>query len=255
MSAPGSGLTLRAGAAIPWERVLVTVPCFNEAENLPRVIPEILAVAPGAHVVVIDDCSTDDTREVALGFGLAVVSHPVNLGAGGAIGTGFRYALERGFELAVNVDGDGQHDPRNLESVVRPVLEGRADVVIGSRYVERTAYRTPPMRRLGMMLFSWLTTRFVGHPIHDTTSGYRSYSREVMRHCVRDLPHDFPDAPFLIQLARSGFRLAEVAVEMREREFGTSFFTLGKSLYYPYKNLLAAMVVALQTRGKERRRP
>ncbi|MBI5837804.1 MAG: glycosyltransferase family 2 protein [Candidatus Eisenbacteria bacterium] len=240
---------------IDWTRVLVTVPAFNEAENLPRVIPEIRAAAPGAAILVVDDCSRDETRAVARGLGVTVVSHPVNLGAGGAIGTGFRYAVEKGYDLAVNVDGDGQHDPRHLAAVVSPVAGGQADVSIGSRYVEKTAYRAPLLRRTGMLLFSWVTTRLAGVAIHDTTSGYRAYSREVMRHCMADLPHDFPDAPFLIHLARSGFRLVEVPVEMRAREFGQSFYTFTKSLYYPYKNLLASAIVALRVKSRGRRRP
>lgn len=231
---------------IDWSRVLVTVPAYNEAENLPVVIPEIRAAAPGAHIVVIDDCSRDDSRAVAEAMGLPVVSHPVNLGAGGAIGTGFRYAVERGYAVAVNVDGDCQHDPRYIADVVEPVLTGRSDVSIGSRYVASSAYRAPVLRRIGMLLFSGVTSLFVGHPIKDTTSGYRAYSLEVMRHFQRDLPHDFPDAPFLIALARAGFRLVEVPVEMRARERGESFFTVGKSLYYPYKNLLASLVMAMR---------
>ena len=238
---------------IDWSRILVTVPAYNEAENLCRVIGEIRSAAPGAAIVVIDDCSSDDTRSVAQGLGVPVVSHPVNLGAGGAIGTGFRYALEHDFDLAVNVDGDAQHDPGYLAEVVTPVAEGRADVVIGSRYVAKTAYRAPLLRRTGMLLFSWVTTRFAGQPIHDTTSGYRAYSRRVMKHCQHSLPHDFPDAPFLIYLARSGFRLLEVPVEMRAREFGTSFYTVGKQIYYPYKNLLASLVVAMQVRPQGRK--
>ncbi len=238
---------------IDWTRVLITVPAYNEAENLPVVIPEIRAAAPGAHIVVIDDCSRDTSREVARSLGVPVVSHPVNMGAGGAIGTGFQYAVERGYAVAVNVDGDCQHDPRHLADVVGPVLEGRADVAIGSRYVAATAYRTPLVRRLGMLLFSWVTSRFVGHPIKDTTSGYRAYSLEVMRHFQRELPHDFPDAPFLIALARAGFRLLEVPVEMRARERGESFFTFGKSMYYPYKNLLASLIVAMRPGRRARR--
>jgi hypothetical protein len=238
---------------IEWPKVLVTVPAYNEADNLPRVIPEIRAAAPGAHILVIDDCSTDATREVALGLGVPVVSHPINLGAGGALGTGLRYAADAGFAVTVNVDGDGQHDPACLPAVVGPVARGEADVAIGSRYVARTGYRTPAMRRLGMVLFSWLATRLAGQPIRDTTSGFRAYSLQALRACVRDLPHDFPDAPFLILLARSGFRLIEVPVEMRRREFGTSLYTLGKSLYYPYKNLLASLVVTMRVKPRGRK--
>jgi glycosyltransferase involved in cell wall biosynthesis len=238
---------------IDWSRILVMVPAYNEAENLPRVIPEIRAAAPGAPIVVIDDCSSDDTCEVARGLGVTVVSHPVNLGAGGAIGTGFDYAAERGYDIAVNVDGDGQHDPASLSAVVGPVVAGEADVAIGSRYVARTGYRTPAVRRVGMLLFSWLTTLLAGQCVRDTTSGYRAYSREVLVHCAHDLPHDFPDAPFLIHLARSGFRLVEVPVEMRAREFGASFYTLGKTLYYPYKVLVASIIVAMRSKPRRRR--
>ncbi|HVP37845.1 MAG TPA: glycosyltransferase family 2 protein [Candidatus Saccharimonadales bacterium] len=236
-----------------WSRILVTVPAYDEAESLPRVIPEIRAAAPGAPILVVDDCSADDTREVARRLGVTVASHPVNLGAGAAVGTGFLYALGRGFDLAVNVDGDGQHDPRYLGDVAGPVARGEADVAIGSRYVARTSYRAPVLRRAGMVVFSLLTTWLAGCSIRDTTSGYRAYSREVMRHCVRDLPHDFPDAPFLIHLARSGFRIVEVPVEMRAREHGRSFYTLGKSLYYPYKNLLASIFVALRVKRQGRK--
>jgi glycosyltransferase involved in cell wall biosynthesis len=238
---------------IDWSRILIMVPAHNEVDNLPRVIPEIRAAAPGAPIVVIDDCSTDGTCGVARELGVTVVSHPINLGAGGAIGTGFGYAVERGYDLAVNVDGDGQHDPASLSAVVGPVVAGEADVAIGSRYVARTSYRTPWVRRAGMLLFSWLTTRLAGQSVHDTTSGYRAYSREVLIHCARDLPHDFPDAPFLIHLARSGFRLVEVPVEMRVREFGASFYTLGKTLYYPYKILVASIIVAMRPQPRRRK--
>jgi glycosyltransferase involved in cell wall biosynthesis len=227
-------------------RVLVVVPCHDEEESLGHTLAEIRRLAPGVDTLVVDDGSADRTTEVAHAAGAPVVRHPVNLGVGGALQTGFRYALMHGYDVVVQLDADGQHDPADLEAVLEPVLAGRADVSIGSRYLRPTGYRAPLSRRMGMLLFSAITGAAAGQPIADTTSGYRAYSRDVMDVCQHDLPQDFPDAPLLIALARRGFRLCEVPVTMHERRAGKSFYTLGKSLYYPYKNLLASIMAMLQ---------
>jgi glycosyltransferase involved in cell wall biosynthesis len=228
------------------ERVLVVVPCHDEEESLGRTLAEIRRLSPGVQPLVVDDGSSDRTSEVARAAGVPVIRHPINLGVGGALQTGFRYALVHGYDVAVQLDADGQHDPADLGVVLEPVLAGRADVAIGSRYLRPTGYRAPLTRRLGMLLFSAITGAAAGQPIADTTSGYRAYSRAVMEVCQHDLPQDFPDAPLLIALARRGFRLCEVPVTMHERRAGKSFYTLGKSLYYPYKNLLASVMAMLQ---------
>lgn len=227
-------------------RVLVIVPAHNEQDSLPRTLDEIRLRAPQVDVLVVDDGSRDGTREAARGRGVPVVSHPVNLGVGGALQTGFRWAVGRGYDVGVQLDADGQHDPSCLAALLEPVLAGDCDVCIGSRYVSRTGYRAPAARRLGMVVFSNLVSAILHQRITDTTSGFRAYNRPVMEVCQRDFPKDFPDAPLLIALARRGFRLSEVAVEMRERRAGQSFYTLGKSLYYPYKNLLASLMALLQ---------
>jgi len=146
----------------------------------------------------------------------------------------------------VQLDADGQHDPAFLTALLDPVLRGRCDVAIGSRYVTRTSYRAPLSRRLGMLLFSGVVRLLLGQRISDTTSGFRAYGRAAMEACLQDLPRDFPDAPFLITLARRGLRLLEIPVEMRERRAGESFYTLSKALYYPYKNLLASLMAWLK---------
>ena len=226
--------------------VLVIVPALDEEASLPRTIEEVRRVAPGVDLLVVDDGSRDGTSDAARRVGVPVVRHAVNLGVGAALQTGFRYAVERGYSIGVQLDADGQHDPRFLEPLLQPVREGRSDVVIGSRYVARTGYRAPIARRLGMLVFSGVVRAVLGRRISDTTSGFRAYGREVMRVCQHDFPRDFPDAPLLIDLVRRGFRCVEVAVEMREREAGQSFYTLGKSLYYPYKNMLASLMVLLR---------
>ena len=154
--------------------------------------------------------------------------------------------MARHYEIAVQLDADGQHDAADLEAVIAPVREGRCDVSIGSRYLLPTGYRAPVTRRLGMKLFSTITRLATGQPIADTTSGFRAYGRRVMDVCQHDLPQDFPDAPLLIALARRGFRLLEVPAHMRERRAGRSFYTFGRSLYYPCKNLLASLMAMLQ---------
>lgn len=227
-------------------RVLVIIPAHNEAESLPETLAEVRAKAPGVDLLVVDDGSRDGTSEVARAAGVRVLRHAVNLGVGGALQSGFRWAVARGYDIGVQLDADGQHDPAFLAALVAPVAEGACDLSIGSRYVARSGYRAPLVRRLGMMLFAGIVRLALGQRIADTTSGFRAYSLPVMRVCQHDFPTDFPDAPLLIAMARRGFRMMEVPVEMRERVAGQSFYTLGKSLYYPYKNLLASLMAWIQ---------
>lgn len=227
-------------------RVLVIVPAHNEEESLAATLAEVRAKVPDADVLVVDDGSRDATSRVARESGVQVVRHPVNLGVGGALQTGFRWAVPRGYDIGVQVDADGQHDPEYLPALLAPVAEGRCDVSIGSRFVEATGYRAPLNRRIGMVLFQAVVGMAIGRRITDTTSGFRAYSRPVMQVCQHDFPKDFPDAPLLIGLARRGFRIDEVPVRMRERQAGRSFYTLGKQLYYPYKNLLASLMALIR---------
>jgi len=230
--------------------VLVIVPALDEEASLPGTLAEIRAAAPAVDVLVVDDGSRDRTFDVARDHGLPVLRHTVNLGVGAALQTGFRFAIEHGYSIGVQLDADGQHDPRFLAALVAPVREGRCDLAIGSRYVAHTAYRAPRLRRLGMWMFSGVVYLAIGHRIADTTSGFRAYGRRVMEVCALDFPRDFPDAPLLIDLARRGFRWIEVPVEMRARVAGESFYTLSKSLYYPYKNMLASLMVLLRRRER-----
>jgi len=227
-------------------RVLVIIPAHDEQASLPATLDELRAVAPGTDLLVVDDGSRDGTADVARARGVPVLCHVINQGVGAALQTGFRWAVERGYDVGVQLDADGQHDPASLAALLEPVRAGRCDVSIGSRYVRRSGYRAPAARRVVMLFFSALVSAALRVRITDTTSGFRAYARRVMEVCQHDFPRDFPDAPLLITLGRRGFRLEEVPVEMRERRAGRSFYTLGKSLYYPYKNLLASLMALLQ---------
>jgi hypothetical protein len=227
-------------------RTLIIVPALNEEVSLPVILDELRHVAPDFDVLVVDDGSRDATSRVAARYSVPVVRHAINLGVGAALQTGFAWALERGYDIGVQLDADGQHDPRDLAALIEPVAGGRTDVSIGSRYVTTSGYRAPRARRLGMLFFSGVVWLALRERIADTTSGFRAYHRRVMEVCRHDFPRDFPDAPLLIGLARHGFRLTEVPVTMRERRGGQSFYTLSKSLYYPYKNLLASLMAWLR---------
>lgn len=233
--------------------VLVIVPALDEEESLGATLDEVRTVAPWADLLVVDDGSQDRTSQVARARGVPVLRHAVNLGVGAALQSGFRYALEAGYAIGVQHDADRQHDPRDLEALVAPVRDGRCDVSIGSRYVTRTGYRAPLFRRLGMLWFAAVVHGALGQRIADTTSGFRAYGRRAMEAGLEDFPRDFPDAPLLIALGRRGFRFVEVPAQMREREAGRSFYTVGKSLYYPYKNMLASLMAMLRAHDGERR--
>lgn len=215
---------------------LCIVPAHNEAESLPGLLAEIHR--EGFDAVVVDDCSSDDTAAVARMAGARVLSLPVNLGIGGAVQTGFLFALREGYDVVVQVDGDGQHDPRFLSTVVAPLLDGRADCVIGSRYLPAApdrGYTTPWPRRLGMLFSSTLLRLATGQQVHDTTSGLRAMNRRAFGYAARHYPTDHPEAEALLMYHQAGFRILEVPVRMRARAAGQSLFTFVRAALYPLR--------------------
>ena len=218
------------------------VPALNEEDSVGQVIDEIRAFDDGFAIVVVDDGSVDRTAEVAARRGAHVLRLPFNLGIGGAMQTGYRYAFERGFELAVQIDGDGQHDPRELPSIIQPLLDGEADMVVGSRFIKPIAYRGSFMRRVGIILFARVVSVLVRQRVTDTTSGFRALNRKVIRLFAADYPHDYPEVEATLMLVRHRLRLKEVPVSMRARYAGRSSITALRSIYYMVKVLLALFV-------------
>jgi glycosyltransferase involved in cell wall biosynthesis len=224
-------------------RRIAVVPAFNEQENVGRVIEEIRAFDPGLDIVVVDDGSVDATAAVARQHGATVVCLPFNLGIGGAVQTGFRYAFEHGYDLAVRVDGDGQHDPSQLDRVIAPVLAGEADIAVGSRFVEASqGYRSSRSRRVGIRLLAVVVSRIVGRRVTDTTSGFQALNRKGITLFARDYPHDYPEVEATVMVSRHRLRSIEVPVSMRERSSGRSSITALRSVYYMIKVLLAIFV-------------
>ena len=224
-------------------RIVAVVPAYDEEAAIGAVVAEIHAVDPAIDVVVVDDGSTDATAEAAVAAGAAVVRLPFNLGIGAAVQTGFRYALERGYDVAVRLDGDGQHDAAELQKLLEPLGRDEADVVTGSRFREdEGSYRPPLGHRLGITWFAKLVSLLSGQRVTDTTSGFQALNRRAIALFARDYPSDYPEVEATVLLIKHRLRLVEVPVTMREREHGSSSITVVRSVYYAFKVTLALLV-------------
>ncbi|MFL5912545.1 MAG: glycosyltransferase family 2 protein [Gaiellaceae bacterium] len=232
--------TLRGLAEL---RRIAIVPALNEERALPAVIAELRAFDPGLDLVVVDDGSADRTADVARSMGARVLRLPFNLGIGGAVQTGFRYAFENDYDLAVRVDGDGQHDAAQLGRLIAPVLAGEADIVVGSRFAsDEHGYRSSRTRRVGIRLLARVVSRIVGQRVTDTTSGFQALNKHGIALFARDYPHDYPEVEATVMVFKHRLRLIEVPVTMRERGGGRSSITSLRSVYYMVKVLLAIFV-------------
>ena len=228
-------------------RRLIIMPAHNEAGNLPRVIPEVRAAALGYDLLVIDDGSRDCTAALAVALGATVVSLPVNLGYGGAVQTGFRYAVRNAYDLAVVIDADGQHDPAGIADLAETVAGDGVDVAVGSRFRGRMNYRQPWVKRAGMTVFAWTVSRITRRQVTDPTSGFQALNAAALRFFAFDnYPVDYPDADTLLILHYAGFRVVEVPVTMRERISGVSMHSGWKPFYYVGKMWLAISMVVLR---------
>jgi len=232
------------------KKILVIIPAYNEEHSIPKVISGILKY-PGIDVVVVNDGSKDETSAATLRAGASVIELPFNLGIGGAVQTGYLYAYRNGYDIAVQCDADGQHDPEYLLKIIDPVYRGEADMVIGSRYVQASGYKTPLTRKMGMLIFAAVVSFITGQSLYDTTSGYRAVSKRVIKFFANNYPTDFPEVEALVILKRNGFTIKEVPVKMAYREHGVSSITPIKSIYYMIKVLLAIIMNVLRASKKE----
>jgi glycosyltransferase involved in cell wall biosynthesis len=229
--------------ALPSRRRIAIVPALNEAATVGRVIREIRDVDLGFDVLVVDDGSDDGTGTVAEAAGALLLRLPFNLGIGGAVQTGYRYALANGYDIAVQIDGDGQHDPRELHRILEPVVAGDADIAIGSRYAGAGGYKAPAVRRLGQRVFATIVSVIIRQSLTDTSSSFRAVNRRSLSLFAADYPHGFLETVEATVLAgKYHLRIKEVPVRMRERELGHSSLTVPLSLFYSAKVLLAVFV-------------
>jgi len=226
-------------------RVLAVVPAFNEARSLPEVVAGIRRAMPACDVCVVDDGSSDGSAEVAAALGATVLRCPLNLGIGGAVQTGYLWARDRGYDAAVQIDGDGQHDPAFLPRLLAPIEAGQADVVVGSRFLEAGGggFRSTFLRRAGIRYLSWFLRLRCGVRATDPTSGFRAAGRAAIALYAACYPPDYPEPEALPLARRARLRIAEVPVRMVERRHGASSIGIGRSLYYLIKVSLALLVL------------
>lgn len=221
---------------------LIIIPAYNESESIKNTVEEIKDKAKGFDYVVINDCSTDQTRKICEENNFNIVNLPINLGIGGAVQTGYKYGIRNGYDIAVQVDGDGQHDPQYLNIMSEYFVKNKADMVIGSRFINKEGFQSSSARRIGIKYFTCLIKILTGAKITDPTSGLRMVNREVMELFAEDYPKDYPEPESVVAILRRGKKVEELPVIMRERNGGVSSISLKKSVYYMIKVSLAILI-------------
>lgn len=227
---------------------LIIIPAYNESMNIEATVDDIQKNAPDFDYVIINDCSKDDTIEICKRNNYNYVSLPINLGIGGAVQTGYRYAETYGYDLAVQVDGDGQHDPAFLRIMAEYMENKDLDMVIGSRFIEKEGFQSSIARRIGIRYFTCLIKLVTGATITDATSGLRMAGKRVIHLFASNYPKDYPEPETVVATLKQGYKVEEIPVVMRERQGGVSSITLKKSVYYMVKVSLAIIMETLRGR-------
>lgn len=223
-------------------KVLIIIPAYNEAENIEHLINNIKELCSFADYLVVNDCSNDGLEDILQRIGANYMSNPVNLGIGGTVQGGYVYALKNGYDIAVQVDGDGQHDISYLKNMIEPIEKGEADIVIGSRFIERQGFQSSAGRRFGINFLSSLIKLCTGVRVKDVTSGFRAVNRRFIEIYANDYPQDYPEPEAIVAGVMHGGRIKEIPVIMKERTGGISSINLWKSVYYMIKVSLAIII-------------
>lgn len=237
------------------QRVLVIIPAYNEALSLPSLIHELRATCPGFDVLVVDDGSTDETRAVLSDLPVRMISLCSNLGVGGAVQTGLKIACEDGYDIALQVDGDGQHPPEEIAKLLDAMRERHSDMALGSRFLggtkDRGEFQSSASRRLGVRFFSWVLSALCGTPITDATSGFRAWNRRAIQLLANHYPEDYPEVEAILMLHQANLQISEVAVKMRERAKGRSSIGAYAAVTYMVKVPLAILMNLVRKRAPQ----
>ena len=235
-------------------RALVLIPAYNEQGNILNTLADLQAHCPEMDVLVINDCSRDRTQEILAENGVNHLNLTTNLGIGGAVQAGYQYARAKGYEIAVQFDGDGQHEAAYLAELVRPIEEDEADIAIGSRFIAKEGFQSSRARRMGINMLSSLIRMLSGVEVADVTSGMRAVNRKFIEAYAENYAQDYPEPEAILYAGLCGARIREVAVQMRERESGTSSISAFKSAYYMIKVSLALILGRVSMDNKIRGR-
>jgi len=227
-------------------KLLAIVPCHNEEAAIVPVIERIRSAQPRCDILVVDDGSTDRTAELARGAGAKVASLPYNMGLAATVQTGYLYAVDEGYDIAVQVDGDGQHDPEEIEKVIAPIRDEGVDLVVGSRFLQPEGFKSTRIRRIGIVFFSWLLTVLTGNKNTDCTSGFRASGKRCTKLFAFYYPDDYPAVESLFLAHFAGLKVREVPVLMMPRTSGSSLFTPMRSVYFIAKGLMVLFIWLLR---------
>lgn len=225
---------------------IAIIPAYNEQDSIVKTVTDLEKKAPDFDYIIINDCSKDNTMDICREHGLKVLNLPINLGIGGAVQTGYLYAYQHNYDVAVQFDGDGQHDAAYLEAMSEVLEKEQIDMVIGSRFITKEGFQSSGLRRVGIRYFAFLTKLLFGQEITDATSGMRMCNRKVMELFIKDYPRDYPEPESVARLLRHKCRIKEIPVVMHEREAGVSSISLKKSGYYMIKVSLAILIERLR---------
>lgn len=227
-------------------KILTIIPAYNEEKTITSVISNVRRYIPESDILVVNDGSSDNTPLYAAAANAMIINLPFNLGIGGAMQTGYMFARDNNYDIAVQVDGDGQHNPSDIQKLVKPVIDNLTDMVIGSRYISRTSYKSTYLRRIGMVFFSALVAFLTGNRVRDTTSGFRVVNRDIINYFAKNYPIDYPEVDVLVKLHKKGFRIMEIPVEMNRRQCGRSSITPFRSVYYMIKVSISLLIGAIR---------
>lgn len=237
------------------KKILIIIPAYNEEENIVKTCKSITDYNKKSDVkydfLVINDCSLDNTLKICRENGFPVIDLIHNLGIGGAIQTGYKYAYDNGYDIAVQFDGDGQHDVNYVKDIISPIINGEGDMVIGSRFIDKSSsdFKSSSARRAGIKVISFFIKLLTGKKIYDATSGFRAIDRKLMKYFYSNYPSEYPEPVSEVMMLMNGFRICEVPVSMNERVGGVSSIRAWKNLYYMVNVILSMVVVRL--RGKK----
>ena len=232
-------------------KILIIIPCYNEEENLERVVARLKKEAPQVDFLIVNDCSTDSSAAICKANGWRFLDLPTNLGIGGGVQSGYQYAAANDYDITVQMDGDGQHDPAYLEAVLAPVIAGELDMAVGSRFITKEGFQTSFMRRLGIRIISATIRLLCGARVLDVTSGFRACNKALTAFYARHYAQDYPEPEAIVSAVLNGYRVGEVPVVMQERMGGVSSINLLRSAYYMIKVPLALLVYRLSIRRKK----
>lgn len=231
-------------------KILIIIPCYNEELNILDVVKKVKEQEQEVDYLVINDCSKDNTKEILINNNIPFLDLRINLGIGGCVQTGYKYAYENKYDIAIQIDGDGQHDPQYIKNLIQPIKNGEANMVIASRFINKEGFQSSFIRRLGINWLSFIIKILVKEKVYDVTSGYRAIDKNLIKLFKDDLAQDYPEPEAIINVYKMGYKIKEIPTKMLERQGGESSINSFKSIYYMIKVTIALLLCKIKDSTK-----